>query len=522
MLMNSGTPFRRLLKPRSRPELFALVTAGGIAVWSCAIFAIPTLRFVVYTPRAKTGFDVSVALLSLFVALILFYFPDELERTRLQWMAVGFLILGFGALVFGYLLPVVGWSDDLNRAMYCSLIVRSAALAAMTIGLFPQNAPKATYRHVSMYLTGSLALVAIVAAIAANHLPPLISADNLEMLASHDGTVLDGLTWRHWALSVVPFGLALTATWGALRHAARLHQQEWIVAGMTLMAGSQLHSIFWPSAFSPILTTASILRLTFTLVVTAGTVLGLRRVALERAAVVAAQQDLVARLGELTRLRADFTAMVGHELASPIGSLQNYAAMLCAGNLDHELQVQTGMALQADADLLAALVADVRAAATERAEFSVQAASVALDQLLGETMVFARTLPEHPVRSEADFHGHVRCDRDRVMQVMRNLLGNVMRHTPRGTPVTLRANRVGAMVRIEVTDHGPGILPADRDRIFAKFSRGLAAEEGAVPGLGLGLYLSQRIVQAHGGELRLEDTPGGGATFWFTLPVATK
>jgi signal transduction histidine kinase len=73
-------------------------------------------------------------------------------------------------------------------------------------------------------------------------------------------------------------------------------------------------------------------------------------------------------------------------------------------------------------------------------------------------------------------------------------------------------------VRIEVADSGPGIHPDDVDRIFEKFGRGRDAEGNRRPGVGLGLYLSRRIIEAHGGELRMRNS-SDGATFWFELPM---
>jgi signal transduction histidine kinase len=104
--------------------------------------------------------------------------------------------------------------------------------------------------------------------------------------------------------------------------------------------------------------------------------------------------------------------------------------------------------------------------------------------------------------------------------VLRNLVNNAEKFSPDGSPIEVRAVRSGDVVRIEVVDHGPGIAPGDEDRIFEKYVQGRYKGKGGTAGAGLGLYLSRRIVQAHGSELAVKSTRGGGATFWFDLQVA--
>ena len=170
---------------------------------------------------------------------------------------------------------------------------------------------------------------------------------------------------------------------GLIRHGISGPGQSWLAVAMVLMAGSQLHMMFWPSAFSPVLTTASILRLAFTLVVVLGAVFALRGVAEERAAVLAAERELGARMAELASLSADFTAMVAHELAAPAAVLKGYAAMLSTGSLDHDRQKEAAAAIQDEADLIATLIEDVRAAASaERDEFSLRIVSTTVAPLL--------------------------------------------------------------------------------------------------------------------------------------------
>ncbi|HYO57752.1 sensor histidine kinase [Archangium sp.] len=111
----------------------------------------------------------------------------------------------------------------------------------------------------------------------------------------------------------------------------------------------------------------------------------------------------------------------------------------------------------------------------------------------------------------------VRADRERILQVLSNLVGNAIKFTPSGGTVTLRARKVDGMVRISVKDNGPGIPPEDVPHLFERFWRASGVSER---GTGLGLSIVKSIVEAHGGTLWVESQVGVGSTFVFTLPVA--
>jgi two-component system sensor histidine kinase BaeS len=506
----------------SRVRALAFGTALFVVAWLGVILLTPWIRFVVYTPRAKTGFDVTVSLLCLFVAMVLVLFPEQEQRERFRWLALGFVIFGVGGLIFGYLAPLFHSTDGLAQAMYCSLVVRSTALLAMAIGLATPHPPAPGRRAVLAISTTSVVL-AVVAVLFADRLPVLARVADLQVAARDSDATLAGLTTTHWLLSAIPFGLAVVAAAGVLRHASMYVGRTWLAVAMVLIAGSQLHTMFWPSAFSPVLTTSSLLRLAFTLVVAIGAFFALRSVADERATVLAGERELGVRMAELSRLRADFTAMVAHELASPAAVLQGYATMLATGSLGPELQAEAAEAIRSEAELIQTLIEDVRAAASaEREDFSIRLRSVPLRPILAEAAGYGRSLPgAHPIDMSVAGDLSVEADPERIGQVLRNLVSNACRHTPPGTPVTVRAFERGGCVRIEVADAGPGIHPDDLGRIFEKFGRGRDALGDRVPGVGLGLYLSRRIIHAHGGHLAVESKPGEGATFRVELPATT-
>jgi two-component system OmpR family sensor kinase len=109
----------------------------------------------------------------------------------------------------------------------------------------------------------------------------------------------------------------------------------------------------------------------------------------------------------------------------------------------------------------------------------------------------------------------------RLRQVLSNLLSNALTHTPAGTPVEVRVDVAPNEneVRIAVRDHGPGLEPADAERVFERFFRADASRTRAAGGTGLGLSIVAALVAAHGGQAGVDTAPGAGAVFWVRLPI---
>jgi two-component system sensor histidine kinase KdpD len=104
--------------------------------------------------------------------------------------------------------------------------------------------------------------------------------------------------------------------------------------------------------------------------------------------------------------------------------------------------------------------------------------------------------------------------------VLVNLLENAVKYTPAGTPILVAAHQIPGAIEISVHDDGPGIPPESQARLFDKFYRAYSAT--TVPGSGIGLAISKGLVEAHGGQIRVESGPEIGTTFRFTLPLSTQ
>jgi two-component system sensor histidine kinase SenX3 len=319
-------------------------------------------------------------------------------------------------------------------------------------------------------------------------------------------------------MALIPLAIGLAAATGAVRRAVDPSFGSWLLVSIGLIAGSQMHAIFWPSMYGSL-----VIRAAVAVTIVVGGVLELRRVVAERASLLAEEQERVRRLEELTVLRADFTSMVAHELATPLAAIANLARVASLQSVPDTLRMESASTITSETKLLQALVRDISdAAEVERDDFKADLRPVSVRSMINDAAAYARSVDAtHPLVVDEATEAEVLADPERIGQVLRNLLNNAMKHTPSGTRVTLRARRTGHLVLIEVEDTGQGISPMDQRRIFEKFGRGPSANGNRVPGRGLGLYLSRRILRSHGTDLKLLSTSGNGALFSFELESAT-
>jgi two-component system, OmpR family, sensor kinase len=130
------------------------------------------------------------------------------------------------------------------------------------------------------------------------------------------------------------------------------------------------------------------------------------------------------------------------------------------------------------------------------------------------------TAPGRTITLDAGAEATVLADAHQVRQVLANLLGNALVHTPAGTPIEIAVKRSGDDVRIDVRDHGPGLPGGEQRELFDRFWRAQPGRERGKAGAGLGLAIAAAIVDAHHGRLQAADAPGGGACFSVSFPAA--
>jgi len=236
-----------------------------------------------------------------------------------------------------------------------------------------------------------------------------------------------------------------------------------------------------------------------------------------------AERSTADELRRLSALRADFVSLVSHELRSPMAAVIGAARTLQGRwrELTAE-QRESFLALIGDETArLADLVGDVLdTSRIEAGTFSFSFTDVDLGELLRDVAAAAE-FGQDEVRVSAEVNGalpHLRGDRERLRQVVQNLVDNAVKYSPAGSEVRVSASADNGIVRVRVRDQGPGIPVDDQKLIFEKFGRSTVAG-GAKAGTGLGLFIARSIVEAHGGSLEVDSAPARGSVFTLELPV---
>ena len=247
---------------------------------------------------------------------------------------------------------------------------------------------------------------------------------------------------------------------------------------------------------------------------------------LVRRAALAIDNALLYRSAQsATQARDDVLAIVSHDLRNPIHTIQMSASLVREFYVpDPENPVAVQMAVIRRAAMRAnSLIQDLLdVSRIEAGTLAVEASAVDAASLIDEAVIEMRptaeagsiTLTGSWVGSPTVISG----DRDRLMQVLANLIGNALKFSPSGGTVRVTGDREDSSARITVADSGPGISADHMPHLFDRFWQATRASRA---GAGLGLFISKGIVDAHGGAMRVESTVGEGAQFSFTLPVAT-
>lgn len=219
-----------------------------------------------------------------------------------------------------------------------------------------------------------------------------------------------------------------------------------------------------------------------------------------------------------TLARDEVLATVSHDLRNPLGTIYTAATLLRDVPLQEDARRRQVEIICRTAERMEALIKDLLdVSRMEAGRFSIDPTPERTTSLMREAREMLANVAEsnNVELAEADLHeAAVMADRDRVLQVFSNLIGNALKFTPAGGTVTLAAESCDDGVCFHVRDTGPGIAPDDLPRIFDRFWHG-----GAGGGSGLGLAIAKGIVEAHGGRIWAESD-GSGSRFSFTLPLA--
>ncbi|MDQ3812685.1 MAG: PAS domain S-box protein, partial [Armatimonadota bacterium] len=225
------------------------------------------------------------------------------------------------------------------------------------------------------------------------------------------------------------------------------------------------------------------------------------------------------------RAKSEFLSRMSHELRTPLNAILGFGQILEMEDLPPRQAESVGHILKGGRHLLALINEVLDIARVEAGHIDLSLEPIPLREMAHEAFDLVRPLAAREnIRLEEEklrqCRSHVMADQQRLKQVLINLLSNAVKYNRKGGSVTVSCTEAQEnRIRIEVSDTGPGIAPEDMEKLFTPFER-LNAERSEVEGTGLGLALSQRLVEAMGGTLGVESVPGHGSTFFIELPLA--
>jgi two-component system OmpR family sensor kinase len=216
-----------------------------------------------------------------------------------------------------------------------------------------------------------------------------------------------------------------------------------------------------------------------------------------------------------------FVADASHELRTPLAAVRAYAELFTRGAASRPDDLARSMTgITRESERMSLLVDDLLLLARLDEGRPLEREQVELDEVVGEAVETARTLdPERPLELELQ-PAAVIGDRDRLRQIVDNLLANVRAHTAPQTPVRVSIERVNGSARVTVADSGAGIPAEQAEHVFERFYRTDASRTRTSGGVGLGLSIVAAVAQAHGGSVAVDSAVGNGASFSIDLPLA--
>ncbi len=241
-----------------------------------------------------------------------------------------------------------------------------------------------------------------------------------------------------------------------------------------------------------------------------------------------------ARLFEQVRrandAKTDFISFVSHELKQPMTSMKGYTDLLLKGTGGELTDMQQNFlnTIRTNVERMKNLVdelLDISRIESQRIQLNIT--TLHIDKVIKQTAKTLRNQIEDKKQTlEIDVSPDlppIQGDRDRLIQILTNILSNAHKYTPEGGLITIEAQEsdteAGDFVQCSVTDTGIGISPEDQERLFTKYFRADDPAVNQVPGTGLGLVITKSLVEMHGGEIWVESELGEGSTFAFTIPV---
>ena len=223
-------------------------------------------------------------------------------------------------------------------------------------------------------------------------------------------------------------------------------------------------------------------------------------------------------------LRLRFLAMISHELRTPLTSIKGFASTLLAQDVSWDATSQHDFirTIDQEADKLTDMIDQLLdLSRLESGTLRIDPQTIQVSDLFATARSQLDTLTvNHTLQIQIE-EGlpRVRADRQRIAQVLGNLVSNAAKYSPAGSSITIHVHRTGSFVVFDVTDQGMGIPPADQAKLFTPFQRGSDIRAQRIKGAGLGLTICKGLVETHGGVIWVERSDSTGTTLSFSLPI---
>ncbi len=234
----------------------------------------------------------------------------------------------------------------------------------------------------------------------------------------------------------------------------------------------------------------------------------------------------ITELKSLEELKDDFVSFVSHELRSPLTSIRGFSSALVRGEVDEPTQQRYMEIIRNEAERMTRLIVSLldlsRIESGEALELNREA--IEMSGLLHEVVERQRNYTrDHQLEVTAPGPlPVVFADRDKVQQILTNLVTNAIKYSPPGSPIEITCDQRNGELVTTVKDEGVGINADDREKIFQRFQRIRHHHGSHASGTGLGLYLTRHLVEAHGGRIWVDSETGRGSCFAFTLPLGQE
>jgi signal transduction histidine kinase len=226
----------------------------------------------------------------------------------------------------------------------------------------------------------------------------------------------------------------------------------------------------------------------------------------------------ISTLKQLEREREEWASVVAHDLRQPAAAIRMAVDILSRSEAEPTRQKVLDRACRASVRLERMIEDLLNVTRVGVGRLTLKKEPTDLQPLVAEAFDLTPELADRLRVAIAPDAERASVDGGRFVQVLSNLLSNAGKYGDPGTPIDVRVEKLDGQLLISVTNEGPGIAPDELPRLFSRFTRTRSAQSGGVPGLGLGLYISRGIVEAHGGKLWVESAPGEKTHFRFRLP----